>query len=215
MSSALLRRRLLQFMSCCSKTMQGAARNYPVGGSAWNAAVTWRCIEVAWPCGRAIPTSSAEVASNGSKKRSLTMRTSRQSFFPLLAPRVRKVFGRRARTQTWRCFQRVRQVSRDGVGADGQLLNGISPQTNQTGRQTSSHVTVARPFAVGKFHVTVDQFSAFVIDTGYRKGRTVGRSKVEKRGPIALLAKRLSGRRTKSSNLPQLVRRKGLCRLAR
>lgn len=29
MSSALLRRGLLQFMSCCSKTMQGAARNYP------------------------------------------------------------------------------------------------------------------------------------------------------------------------------------------
>jgi formylglycine-generating enzyme required for sulfatase activity len=32
-------------------------------------------------------------------------------------------------------------------------------------------VTIARPFAVGKFHVTVDQFAAFVADTGY--GRPV------------------------------------------
>ena len=31
-------------------------------------------------------------------------------------------------------------------------------------------VTIARPFAVGKFHVTVDQFAAFVADTGYDAG---------------------------------------------
>jgi formylglycine-generating enzyme required for sulfatase activity len=31
-------------------------------------------------------------------------------------------------------------------------------------------VTIARPFAVGKFHVTVDEFAAFVMDTGYNKG---------------------------------------------
>jgi hypothetical protein len=49
LSSALLRRELLQLMSCCSKTMQGAAINYPVAGSAWNVAVMSRGIEVVRP----------------------------------------------------------------------------------------------------------------------------------------------------------------------
>jgi formylglycine-generating enzyme required for sulfatase activity len=31
-------------------------------------------------------------------------------------------------------------------------------------------VTIARPFAVGKYEVTVDQFAAFVNETGYRRG---------------------------------------------
>ncbi|MBV8766920.1 MAG: SUMF1/EgtB/PvdO family nonheme iron enzyme, partial [Hyphomicrobiales bacterium] len=31
-------------------------------------------------------------------------------------------------------------------------------------------VKIAAPFAVGKFHVTVDQFAAFVADTGYDSG---------------------------------------------
>jgi formylglycine-generating enzyme required for sulfatase activity len=31
-------------------------------------------------------------------------------------------------------------------------------------------VTLTRPFAVGKFHVTVDQFAAFVAETGYDTG---------------------------------------------
>jgi formylglycine-generating enzyme required for sulfatase activity len=36
------------------------------------------------------------------------------------------------------------------------------------GREGPQHdVTIGRPFAVGKFHVTVDQFAAFVAETGY------------------------------------------------
>jgi formylglycine-generating enzyme required for sulfatase activity len=31
-------------------------------------------------------------------------------------------------------------------------------------------VTIAKPFAVGKFHITVDQFAAFVTETGYDAG---------------------------------------------
>jgi formylglycine-generating enzyme required for sulfatase activity len=31
-------------------------------------------------------------------------------------------------------------------------------------------VTIGKPFAVGKFHVTVDQFAAFVMETGYDAG---------------------------------------------
>jgi formylglycine-generating enzyme required for sulfatase activity len=31
-------------------------------------------------------------------------------------------------------------------------------------------VTIAKPFAAGKFHVTVDQFAAFVAETGYDAG---------------------------------------------
>src|SRR5882672_4378458 len=33
-------------------------------------------------------------------------------------------------------------------------------------------VTIARPFALGKFEVTVDQFAAFVTETGYDTGST-------------------------------------------
>jgi formylglycine-generating enzyme required for sulfatase activity len=33
-------------------------------------------------------------------------------------------------------------------------------------------VTIGKPFAVGKFHVTRDQFSAFVSETGYKAGST-------------------------------------------
>jgi formylglycine-generating enzyme required for sulfatase activity len=35
-------------------------------------------------------------------------------------------------------------------------------------------VKIAAPFAVGKFHVTVDQFAAFVADTGYDSGSKCG-----------------------------------------
>src|SRR5258708_7740553 len=45
-------------------------------------------------------------------------------------------------------------------------------------------VTIGKPFAVGKFHVTVDQFAAFVAETGYDAGskcRTFEDGKVEER----------------------------------
>jgi formylglycine-generating enzyme required for sulfatase activity len=45
---------------------------------------------------------------------------------------------------------------------------------NETGRfdaEGPQHtVKIAKPFAVGKFHVTVDQFAAFVMETGYDAG---------------------------------------------
>jgi len=31
-------------------------------------------------------------------------------------------------------------------------------------------ITIGKPFAVGKFHITVDQFAAFVAETGYDAG---------------------------------------------
>ena len=96
MSSALLRRELLQFTSCCSKTMQGAPRQTsPVAGSDLEAAVMSRGIEVARSCDRTISVapSSAEVASNGSGKRSLTTRTFRQPSVSLSASRLRKLVG--------------------------------------------------------------------------------------------------------------------------
>src|SRR5262245_61099049 len=46
----------------------------------------------------------------------------------------------------------------------------------ESGRNSWEHpqhvVTLERPFAVGKFEVTVDQFAAFVRDTGYRAGNS-------------------------------------------
>jgi formylglycine-generating enzyme required for sulfatase activity len=52
----------------------------------------------------------------------------------------------------------------------GQFIMG-SPQ-NELARSSDEGpqhpVTITRPFAVGKFHVTVDQFAAFVNETGYR-----------------------------------------------
>jgi len=45
-------------------------------------------------------------------------------------------------------------------------------------------VTIGKPFAVGKFHVTVDQFAAFVAEAGYEAGSkclTLENSKVEER----------------------------------
>jgi formylglycine-generating enzyme required for sulfatase activity len=45
---------------------------------------------------------------------------------------------------------------------------------NETGRLDNEGpqriVKIAKPFAVGKFHVTVDQFAAFVMETGYDAG---------------------------------------------
>jgi formylglycine-generating enzyme required for sulfatase activity len=39
------------------------------------------------------------------------------------------------------------------------------------GREGPQHeVTIGRPFAIGKFHVTVNQFAAFVAETGYEAG---------------------------------------------
>jgi formylglycine-generating enzyme required for sulfatase activity len=52
-----------------------------------------------------------------------------------------------------------------------------SPQ-GETGRDDDEGpqrtVTIGKPFAVGKFHVTVDQFAAFVAETGYDAGSKCG-----------------------------------------
>jgi formylglycine-generating enzyme required for sulfatase activity len=45
--------------------------------------------------------------------------------------------------------------------------NGAKPKPSEVPRHT---VTIARPFAVGKFHLTVGQFETFVGETGYEAG---------------------------------------------
>jgi formylglycine-generating enzyme required for sulfatase activity len=45
-----------------------------------------------------------------------------------------------------------------------------SPESEKDRRNDEGpqhRVTIGKPFAVGKFHVTVDQFAAFVAETGY------------------------------------------------
>jgi formylglycine-generating enzyme required for sulfatase activity/DNA-binding winged helix-turn-helix (wHTH) protein len=54
----------------------------------------------------------------------------------------------------------------------GEFMMG-SPQDERNRLQIEGlprHVTIAKPFAMGKFEVTVDQFSAFVADTGMAGG---------------------------------------------
>src|SRR5262249_34004281 len=54
----------------------------------------------------------------------------------------------------------------------GSFMMG-SPST-EPGRKSNEEpqhsVTISRPFAVGKFHVTVNQFAAFVTETNYSIG---------------------------------------------
>jgi formylglycine-generating enzyme required for sulfatase activity len=46
-------------------------------------------------------------------------------------------------------------------------------------------VTIAKPFAIGKFEVTVDQFSAFVADTGITAGNSCREITIFDRSPVA------------------------------
>jgi formylglycine-generating enzyme required for sulfatase activity len=48
--------------------------------------------------------------------------------------------------------------------------------------RVGSVVTIGRPFAVGKFHVTRDQFSAFVRETGYAASKTCSKWRSTNRG---------------------------------
>jgi formylglycine-generating enzyme required for sulfatase activity len=54
----------------------------------------------------------------------------------------------------------------------GQFMMGSPPnEPNRLEREGPQHqVMIERPFAVGKFHVTVDQFAMFVAETGYDAG---------------------------------------------
>ncbi len=54
----------------------------------------------------------------------------------------------------------------------GQFVMGSAPnEPNRLEGEGPQHqVTIERPFAVGKFHVTVDQFATFVAETGYDAG---------------------------------------------
>ena len=54
----------------------------------------------------------------------------------------------------------------------GQFIMGSAPtEPNRLAREGPQHqVVIERPFAIGKFHVTVDQFAAFVAETGYDAG---------------------------------------------
>ena len=62
----------------------------------------------------------------------------------------------------------------------GKFLMG-SPETEKDRNkdETQHEVTISKPFYLGITHVTVDQFAAFVKDSGYKtdaekKGRSVG-----------------------------------------
>jgi formylglycine-generating enzyme required for sulfatase activity len=46
----------------------------------------------------------------------------------------------------------------------------LSEQDRQKEEGPQHRVTIGKPFAVGKFHVTVDQFADFVTETGYDAG---------------------------------------------
>jgi formylglycine-generating enzyme required for sulfatase activity len=54
----------------------------------------------------------------------------------------------------------------------GTFTMGSPPsETNRDNDEGPLHlVTIGKPFAVGKFHVTVEQFAAFVSETGYDAG---------------------------------------------
>ena len=55
----------------------------------------------------------------------------------------------------------------------GVFRMGSPDSDNQDGDEgPQRQVTIARPFAVGKFEVTVDQFAAFVAETGHDAGST-------------------------------------------
>jgi formylglycine-generating enzyme required for sulfatase activity len=62
----------------------------------------------------------------------------------------------------------LRRVSRDGGGAGGLVHDG-SPQseTDRIDDESPQHtVTIGKPFAVGKFTVTFDEWDACVADGG-------------------------------------------------
>jgi len=51
----------------------------------------------------------------------------------------------------------------------GSPMNEVGRYDGEGPRRT---VSIAKPFAVGKFHVTVDQFAAFVAKTSYDAARS-------------------------------------------
>jgi formylglycine-generating enzyme required for sulfatase activity len=57
---------------------------------------------------------------------------------------------------------------------EGRFLMGSSPHKEGPGHDDGEgpqrRVTIEHPFAVGRFPITVDEFKAFVDDTGYRMG---------------------------------------------
>jgi formylglycine-generating enzyme required for sulfatase activity len=51
------------------------------------------------------------------------------------------------------------------------LMGSPPDESGKDANETPQHrVTIAKPFAVGKVHVTVEQFDAFVTETGYDAG---------------------------------------------
>jgi formylglycine-generating enzyme required for sulfatase activity len=86
------------------------------------------------------------------------------------------------------------------VAPAGSFTMGSS--ANEPGRVDNEgpqhRVTIATPFAIGRFHVTVDQFEAFVTQTGYNAGSqcfTWGIGKAEEQG---------AGRSWRDPGFPQL-----------
>jgi formylglycine-generating enzyme required for sulfatase activity len=59
------------------------------------------------------------------------------------------------------------------VPAGSFTMGSPEGEGDRTGDESPQHVvTIGKPFAVGKLHVTVDQFAAFVQKTGYRASST-------------------------------------------
>jgi formylglycine-generating enzyme required for sulfatase activity len=59
------------------------------------------------------------------------------------------------------------------VPAGSFTMGSLDEEKDRTKDEGPPHgVTISRPFAVGKVHVTVDQFAAFVKDTGYQASTT-------------------------------------------
>jgi formylglycine-generating enzyme required for sulfatase activity len=61
-----------------------------------------------------------------------------------------------------------KNVSKMVTAPSGSFTMGSLDGSDDEGPQRV--VTIGKPLAVGKFHITVDQFAAFVAETGYNAG---------------------------------------------
>jgi formylglycine-generating enzyme required for sulfatase activity len=83
------------------------------------------------------------------------------------------------------------------VPAGSFMMGSPEGEKGRSREESPQHmVTISKPYAVGKFHVTVDQFSAFVAEAGYRAD---GKCNALDRGTWQLTA----GRSWRDSGFPQ------------
>jgi formylglycine-generating enzyme required for sulfatase activity len=65
----------------------------------------------------------------------------------------------------------------------GSFLMGWNDKDDESNASPRHQVTISKPFAVGKFHVTVAQFADFVAETGHKTGECDDRSHATWRHP--------------------------------